>query len=51
MTFGRDERKQENLEQEIETHLQMAAQDRIDRGASPRTKPIPPPAANSATSR
>ena len=36
MTFGHDESKQENLEQEIKSHLQMAAQDRIDRGASPR---------------
>jgi predicted permease len=36
MTFGRDASKQENLEQEIKTHLQMAKQDRIDRGASPR---------------
>jgi putative ABC transport system permease protein len=35
MNFGRDDRKQENLEQEIESHLQMAAQDRIDRGESP----------------
>src|SRR5271168_5282218 len=34
MTFGHDESKQENLEQEIKSHLQMAAQDRIDRGAS-----------------
>ena len=33
---GRDERKQQNLEQEIESHLQMAIQDHIDRGASPR---------------
>src|SRR5271156_5516722 len=36
MPFGHDESKQENLEQEIKSHLQMAAQDRIDRGASPR---------------
>ncbi len=35
MTFGRDDHKQENLEQEIKTHLQMATQDRIDRGESP----------------
>jgi predicted permease len=34
MTFGRDEHKQEDLEQEIMTHLQLAAQDRIDRGES-----------------
>jgi putative ABC transport system permease protein len=32
---GRDNHKQENLEREIESHLQMAAQDRIDRGESP----------------
>jgi predicted permease len=32
---GRDNDKQENLEREIESHLQMAAQDRIDRGESP----------------
>jgi putative ABC transport system permease protein len=37
MNFRRDDRKQENLEQEIKSHLRMAAQDRIDRGASPRT--------------
>jgi predicted permease len=35
MTIGRDPRKQENLEQEIDAHLQMSAQDHIDRGASP----------------
>ena len=35
MTFGHDPRKQESLEQEIESHLQMAAQDHIDRGESP----------------
>jgi putative ABC transport system permease protein len=32
---GHDPRKQENLEQEIASHLHMAAQDRIDRGESP----------------
>ena len=32
---GRDNHKQENLEREIESHLQMATQDRIDRGESP----------------
>ena len=36
MTIGRDPGKQENLEQEIDAHLQMSAQDHIDRGASPR---------------
>jgi predicted permease len=36
MNFGRDDRRQENLEQEIESHLEMATQDRIDRGESRR---------------
>src|SRR5882724_3402797 len=35
MTIGPDPRKQSDLEQEIKAHLQMAAQDRIDRGESP----------------
>src|SRR5882757_1873409 len=35
MTIGPDPRKQSDLEQEIKAHLQMATQDRIDRGESP----------------
>jgi predicted permease len=33
--FERDEQEVKNLEHEIQTHLQMAAQDRVDRGESP----------------
>jgi len=35
MTFRRDDHKQEDLEQEIRSHLQMATQDCIDRCESP----------------